>query len=408
MTLPAAAAPAEPPDLRLLAPAVAVWATAVAAVALPATTACWLGGTLAVGAVVLALTGRRWRAVLAATLICAAAVAASAGVRTAARRAGPLPVLAQRQARVTAELVLTSDPVQLDGRVVGARRVDGSVFARARLERIESGGTAWQLRQPVVVFASGGGWAERLPGDRIAVAATIGPADSSNQAATLTVRGPPRLIRRTSLLGRVAGRLRAGLRTACSRLPQKTGGLLPGLVDGDTAALDPQLKADFQRTGMTHLVAVSGSNIGFILAAALLLARRIGLGPRTAAVAAGVALAMFVVLVRPSPSVLRAAFMGAIGLFATVTGRERRALSSLFAAVLVLVLFEPSLARSIGFALSTFATLGLLVLAPEFRLRLARWLPGWLADAVAVPLAAQLACTPLIAAMSGAVSLSAV
>jgi competence protein ComEC len=191
-------------------------------------------------------------------------------------------------------------------------------------------------------------------------------------------------------------------------LPDQERGLLPGLVDGDTTALDPQLKADFQRTGMTHLVAVSGSNVAFILAAALLLARHARLGPRAAAIAAAVGLAMFVVLVRPSPSVLRAAFMGGIGLFATVTGRERRALSSLFAAVFALVLFEPSLSRSIGFALSTFATLGLLVLAPELRTRLAQRMPAWLADAISVPLAAQLACTPLIAAVSGAVSLSAV
>lgn len=400
------AAPPEPADLRLLFPAAGGWIAAAAATGVSAATALGLAALLGCGAVLVAAVRRLGWRTMAVALLCAAAAALSAGVRTTARTSGPLPGLAERRARVKAEIVLTSDPLRLDGRVVGTRRMDGSVFARARVERIEAGGTTWRLRQPVLVFASGGDWGARLPGDRLAVIATVG--STSDAAATLSVRGPPQLLRRTSLIGRAAGRLRAGLRAAVSGLPRKTAGLLPGLVDGDTAELDPQLKADFQRTGMTHLVAVSGSNVAFVLAAALLLARRVRLGPRAAAVLAAVALAMFVVLVRPSPSVLRATFMGAIGLFATVTGRERRALSSLFAAVLVLVLFDPSLARSLGFALSTFASLGLLVLAPGLRTRLSRSLPGWLADAIAVPLAAQVACTPLIAAVSGAVSLSAV
>lgn len=398
----------QPADLRLLAPASAVWVTAALTVGAPASVAFVSAAVLAVSTGVALLSARRSRGLLAAALICAAAAAVSTGARSTARTSGPLPGLAQRGARVTAEVVLTGDPAVGGGRVIGTRRVAGSVFVRARLERLEAGGTSWRLRHPVIVFGTGD-WSERLPGDRLVVSAKVGAAEPGGDvAATLSVRGPPRLLARTSVVGRVAGHLRAGLRVAVSDLPPKTAGLLPGLVDGDTGALDPALKADFQQTGMSHLVAVSGSNVAFILAAAILLARRLRLGPRTAAIVAAVALAMFVVLVRPSPSVLRAAFMGSIGLFATVTGRERKALPSLFAAILVLVLFDPLLARSLGFALSTFATLGLLVLAPELRAQLALRMPGWLADAIAVPLAAQLACTPLIAAATGAVSLSAV
>jgi competence protein ComEC len=77
-------------------------------------------------------------------------------------------------------------------------------------------------------------------------------------------------------------------------------------------------------------------------------------------------------------------------------------------AVLVLLLFHPWFATSPGFALSVLATAGILWLAPGWRDRLMRWLPRWLAEAVSVPLAAQLACTPLVAAISGQVSLVAV
>jgi competence protein ComEC len=400
---------ARPPDLRLVVPALAAWIGAALGVGLPAKAAITAGCALAVAAAAGAVVGRSrgpaWR-VVAIAVVCAGAGLGCAGARTAARSSGPLPRLAQQRARVSAEVVLTSDPVRLSGRVVGARRLDGTVFARARVARLTSGGRTWRLRQPVVVFGSGAQWLGRLPGDRVAVFGTLSPADQG--AVSITVRGPPVLVHGTSLPGRVAGRLRAGLHRAVARLPAKTAGLLPGLVDGDTSRLDPELSDAFKRVGMTHLVAVSGSNVAFTLAAALLLARRMRIGPRTAAVLAGIALAGFVVLVRPTPSVLRAAGMGGIALMATVTGRELNAIRTLAAVVLGLVLFDPSLSRSPGFALSTCATAGLLVLGPPLRGWLARHLPAWLADVVAVPLAAQLACLPLVAALAGQISLAAV
>jgi competence protein ComEC len=106
--------------------------------------------------------------------------------------------------------------------------------------------------------------------------------------------------------------------------------------------------------------------------------------------------------------VLRAATMGWLGILGTVTGRERAALRTLAGTVLILVLLDPSLARSLGFALSVAASAGLLVLSPPWRRRLARTLPGWAADAIATPLAAQVACAPLLAAAFGRVSLVAV
>jgi competence protein ComEC len=81
---------------------------------------------------------------------------------------------------------------------------------------------------------------------------------------------------------------------------------------------------------------------------------------------------------------------------------------ALCAAVLLLVLFAPELAPQAGFALSTLATAGLLVLAPVWRRRLARRLPDWLAEALAVPAAAQVACTPVVVALSGQLGLVAV
>ncbi len=159
---------------------------------------------------------------------------------------------------------------------------------------------------------------------------------------------------------------------------------------------------------VAHLTAVSGSNVAIVLATVLLLTRGSGLGLRWRPVVAALGLAGFVVLARPSPSVLRAAVMGAVALLALGTGGRRQAVPSLSAAVLLLVLVSPDLAASPGFALSVLATAGLLVLGAPWREVLARRLPQWLAAALAVPAAAQVACGPVIVAISGTLGLLAV
>ncbi|HET9420301.1 MAG TPA: ComEC/Rec2 family competence protein, partial [Nocardioides sp.] len=87
---------------------------------------------------------------------------------------------------------------------------------------------------------------------------------------------------------------------------------------------------------------------------------------------------------------------------------RHRALRGLGVAVVLLLLVQPGLAVSAGFALSVLATAGIVILGPGWRDALMRWLPRWLAEAIAVPAAAQLACTPVVAAISGQVSLVAV
>ncbi|MEP6761662.1 MAG: ComEC/Rec2 family competence protein [Sporichthyaceae bacterium] len=154
---------------------------------------------------------------------------------------------------------------------------------------------------------------------------------------------------------------------------------------------------------------MSGANLVIVVGFALYVGRWLGVRARWLPVLGMFALVGFVVLARPQPSVLRAAAMGLVGLTALVTGRRRGSLAALAAAILALLLLDPWLARSYGFALSVLATAGLLLIAPGW----ARWMrakgvPGPLAQAVAVPAAAQVACAPVIALLSGQVSLVAV
>jgi competence protein ComEC len=400
---------ADAPDLRLALPAAAAWVTAWQGRLLPpAVLALAAVVVVAVGLGVLLRSHASRSAVVAATCACAAAAGFATAARVHARTTGPLAVAAARAAAVTVEGVLLDDP-RVAAPATDVLAFRQLVVARLRVERLAVAGRDVRLRAPVLVLAADDRWLGLLPSQRVRVEGRVRRAASGDDvAALLSARGPPAVLSGPSPVQRAAGRLRQGLRDATGPLPADEGGLLPGLVEGDTSRLDPRLRDDFQTTGLTHLTAVSGTNVAVVLAAALAALGWLRIGLRFRPAAAALVLLAFVVLARPSPSVLRAAVMGVIGLLALATGSRKQALPALCAAVLALVLLSPELAAQPGFALSTLATAGLLLLAPVWRVRLARRLPGWLADALAVPAAAQVACTPVVVGLSGSVGLFAV
>jgi len=446
---------ATPLDLRLAVPAVAVWGGAalatrwgpslavLIAVAVVGGIAPLLGGALV-------LAGRRasgearwgWQALAVAAVAGLAAGVFVAGVGGQDRRSGVLAQLAAAGATVGVELVVAADPHPLAAGPSSAAGGSRNVAVSARLVRLAteqpaawpgatstgggstggipstgataaaSGGLAVRLDVPVLVLAPAQGWSGLLPSSRVAVDGRLeAPRPGDEVGAVLFVRGPPKPLRGPVWYQRVAGRLRADLRDAAGVLPQPVRGLFPGLVDGDVSELDPGLRDDFRTAGLTHLTAVSGGNVVIITGAVLAALRRTRAGVRSRALWAAGTIIVFVVVARPSASVLRAAAMGLLGTVATGTGRRASVLPALSATVAVLVLAYPALALSAGFALSVLATAGIVTLAPAWRIRLARRLParlGWLADGAAVAAAAQAACTPVIAWIGGGISLVAI
>ncbi|WP_438829924.1 ComEC/Rec2 family competence protein [Actinoplanes friuliensis] len=315
--------------------------------------------------------------------------------------------LVEEEARVRVELVVRDDPRALRG----SPGLPPTYLVSVDLTAVHpDGAPRVRLEARGLVLGSDPGWKVLLPGQRVlATGRLMAPRGGDLKAAVLSVKDPPELQGRSSWAQRAAGVLRAGLQRACAPLPDDVGGLLPGLVVGDTSRLDPALEEDFRETGMTHLNAVSGANVAIILGVVLFAVRWTRAGPVVIAVVCAVALVGFVILARPSPSVVRAAAMGAIGLLGLAAGRPRAALPALAAGVAVLIVVDPELAGDVGFALSVLATSGLLLLAPKWRdaLRSRGWPPG-AAEALAVPAAAQVACGPVVAGISGSVSLVAV
>ncbi|MEV4080282.1 ComEC/Rec2 family competence protein [Nonomuraea fuscirosea] len=307
-----------------------------------------------------------WRNVALATLICTAAASASVAFRVHALTTGPAAQLAEANAFVTAQIALTDDPKRRPDR--SGHFQHASYVISADLITIRTATTTQAVNVPITVFATGQSWGPLLPTQHVEVTGRLAkPVPGSLIAATLLVRGPPRVLTQPSGLQTAAGALRSGLRSAAGILPPDQRGLLPGLVVGDVSRMDPQVTADFKEAGLSHLNAVSGANLAIVAGATLALSRLIGLSLPLRALFAAVAMLAFAVVARPSPSVLRALLMGLAAAIAMGTGRSKDGFAALSATVLFLILFAPDLARSYGFALSVTATAGILILAPRWR-----------------------------------------
>ena len=377
--------------------AVVTWGTAIAVVMLPAAAlgiAC--GAAVAVGVLLLALhVGklRSWVAIVAIAGAGALAVAAHVAL-TASERAA-VAAAAGRSVQVTGTIATKVEPAAL-----GALRFELDAHS------ITWGGESHPVRVSVNVRVSpadvSGGMLDL--GSDVVVSGTAQPARTGERAVLVVSaergvrveRAPPGILRTGALL-------RDGFVALTAGLPAPGGSLLPGLAVGDTSAVGEDLDRAMKETSLSHLTAVSGANCAVVVGLAFAAASACRAPRWSRLVVAGATLAGFVVIVTPEPSVLRAAAMAAIALLALAWDRRNSGLVVLSLAVVVLLVVDPWLATSLGFALSASATAALLVLARPLAAGLARWMPRPFALGLSVPLAAQLVCGPLLVLIDPAV-----
>lgn len=215
------------------------------------------------------------RTATAAVLICVAASAFGVGARLAAVASGPVRALAKRESTARLDAVVTGDPKAVVK--TGAVHHRETVIVPVRVERVGS----QRVRVPVLAFAAGPSWKGLLPSRHVRFTARLTTPDRGRLLAAIAlVRGPPTTLGAPSMPQRVAGAVRLRLRAAVSHLPGDQCGVLPGMVDGDTSLLRPDLADAFEKAGLTHLMAVSGENLSLILGAVLGLGRFAGLGRR--------------------------------------------------------------------------------------------------------------------------------
>lgn len=397
-------------DLRLVPTALAGWAGG------------WLGTSgrpgwqlaglvAAVALLVLARITRRWSRVPAAAALLGCLLIG--GLHGLAVGTGPVRTLAGDHAGADLRLVLLHDPVRIAAPVKpdGSDGSAGLVWVRARVVGLRTPQGNVRVRAPVLVTIpadQASAWRDAVAGSTVTVRGTLAvPEPGSDLAAMVRASGPPTLSAAPSWDQRAVARVHDALRAAVADRDPRARALVPALVVGDTGLVDATMEAEFRDAGLLHVMAVSGSNLTLLLAFLLTGAKLLGLRGRALHGLTAVGVVVFVALCRTEPSVLRAAAMGTVALSALVAGAAdgpRRGLRSLSAAVLGLLVVDPWLSRSAGFVLSTAATAGIVLWATPWADRMTRWAPRWLAEAVCVPLAAQLATGPFAVSLSGSVS----
>lgn len=392
--------------MRLLPAAAVTWIVAGVAVTLPETA--------------VRIAAALWIATLAALVL---ALRRSAAFRSGARRrsarfpeAGVVIVLALAAGASAASHVAIAMPsrtaldawdvaggraVEIEAVVVGKiePRADGTLTFDARATRLTAGARSSPVGIEVEVRVPRSG----VTGDTLDVGAhvrargTVTPARAGERAvAVVRASRGLEVLQAPTGIAAATSHLRHGLMAAVHGLGEPGAGLVPGLAVGDTAAVVPELDAAMKVSSLSHLTAVSGANCALVVGIAFAVAALLG-ASRRLRVAVGLAtLVGFVLLVTPEPSVVRAAAMSAIAMLAVLLGRTGAGLSLLCVAVTLLLVIDPWLAGSLGFALSAAATGSLVLWARPLAAGLARGMPRALALALSVPLAAQLACGPLL------------
>ncbi|MDQ0645786.1 ComEC/Rec2 family competence protein [Microbacterium murale] len=388
-------------DLRLVPIAIGVWAAALVCAFLPGTAWwCAAGGALVGGAAFgrLARAHKGGVARAGGGLLAVVALAATATAMTAGF------AMPQR-----------SSAAELDGRVIdvyaeisssSAAGSDGRLWFDAQTSHAGIPSGPEPLTVPIRIGV------ERVPGldlgAAIRVTGQVKVTDPGERAALVMFGTEVEVLTPAQGIFGVAAQVREDFVERAIRLPEPGAGLLPGLAVGDTRAVTQELDDAMLASGLSHLTAVSGANCAIVVGAVFWLVSLCGGGRTLRVVIALTALAAFVVLVTPEPSVIRAAVMAAVAMLTVLCGRPSAGLGVLCLAVAAILIADPWLAATPGFALSAAATAALIVLAPPLARGLARWMPWPIALAIAIPLAAQLVCGPIIAMFSEQQSIIAI
>ncbi|WP_300266489.1 ComEC/Rec2 family competence protein [Microbacterium sp.] len=375
-------------DLRLVPLAAIVWVTALGCVFFPLVS--WwcvlagLGGA-AVALGVLLHDRARGRA-RGGGLLVLLALAAAAAAMTAA--------LAVPQREAAAEW--DGQSVEVVGEIASSASTgsDGRIWFDVNTHTVGDADSPEQLAVPIRIGS------ERIDGLELGAVIRAGGralvTDPGERAALVLFGDDIQVVTPAEGVFGVAAQMRADFVERAVALPEPGAGLLPGLAVGDTRAVSEELNAAMLSSGLSHLTAVSGANCAIVVGAVFWLVALCGGGRMTRIVLALAALAGFVVLVTPEPSVIRAATMAGLVMLTLMCGRPSAGVGVLCLAVVGILIADPWLAATAGFALSAAATAALIVLGPPLARGLGRWMPQPLALALAIPLAAHLVCGPII------------
>jgi competence protein ComEC len=299
----------------------------------------------------------------------------------------------------TVRFQISTDPTQTQAKVFGSTLAPTSYSFLATALQVGQGDQLFKLRVPIRVITQSRRVVGLLPGQIVEAQGSLRTSKEARVAAMFLIRGEITVKTEASRWAAALGSIRTHLRALCGK--GDAGALIPGMVLGDTSLQTPEFKNDMRRSGLTHLVAVSGANFAIISFFVLWCMQWIFRSLRIRLIFTAFALSSFIALVRPSPSVLRAAAMASVVLLAKGVGKRSDPLPALGFAIAAVVIGDPWQARDPGFALSVLATAGLLLLSPRIGRWLCKFVPPFVASALSAPIAAVVMCAPILVALSG-------
>lgn len=350
-------------------------------------------------------------------VLCCPWIRSRAGALGLAAMAGVLcAALSVTHARLHPDPILSAIPGKTDiavrGTIAGPPARNGlEVRFPLEIEALGIDGTARPAHGTLLASADRFAAADLRVGDLIAAQGELERPEDGGYARYLAASGITGTvrIRRSDLLVRPPGnphaflaRLRGAVEARVrSLLPEPHAAFLTGLLTGGSAGMPKRLTAALKTAGLTHITAISGSNITIILAALGGLLFWLPLRWRTVPLCLGVA--VFVVFVGAGASAVRAGIMGILGVFALHLGRVRDVRLAVAWSGALMLAYNPAYLRDdAGFQLSFLAVIGIMELQKPLRALLGN-LP--LADALSTTLAAQLSTGPWIAFAFGQASL---
>lgn len=342
---------------------------------------------------------------------------AVAAIRILPLAMGPIAKASESNSVISGVATVTSDPIVTESKSALDWNEQKILRISFRIDSVTVRGEVFKTRSPVISFISDPGLMSiaksYIPGQRLKFSGKLSSAPAGKPfAAYLKLLEQPTVIESAPRYQMLATQLRAGLHKSLRHSSEAAQGLVPGLALGDSSSLRPELAQQMKAAGLTHLIAVSGTNVTLLIVVALAILRRFRVARNWQYFATVVVLLAFVVLVRPQPSVLRATVMGLVALAATYSRSNRSPLPALSAAVIALVAIDPWLAVSYGFALSVAATAGLIIWVKRIQEFLDRTIPKrvplWIIQILSVTIAAQFSVFPILVALGSPLSLSSI
>ena len=248
-----------------------------------------------------------------------------------------------------------------------------------------------------------------VAGDRVSIVGTVTPIEESGWAKSNHLVGRLAISEvhgaesATGLMG-AAELVRSTVTKGSDSVWERYQPLYLGLVVGDDRLQSEIQRARFRASGLSHLLAVSGQNVAFVLAVCSPLIQ--SLGRRTRFWLVVLILVVFAIVTRMEPSVVRATVTAGIATGATLAGHRQGGVRLLALTVAGLVIIDPFMVYSVGFQLSVSASAGILVLGPLIITRIRG--PSYWVEPVSVTLSAQLGVLPLLLAYFGPVSVGSI